>query len=75
MAFILVWVAVVVTASGTFIPLKMPERTPFADKAACEAFAESYKERMADYTRGLVQGEWDLDVHVGWQCEPAGRPA
>jgi hypothetical protein len=31
--------------------------------------------RLADYVRGILKADWDLDVQVGFRCEPAGNPA
>lgn len=70
----LTWAAVVQTEHGIAL-IQTPHKSPFPDKAACEAFGDARAARHGDWIRGFLQVSLEFPITVGFACEPAGDPA
>lgn len=70
--FTLKWGATVYAPNGPMSGL-IPETTKFPTEKDCQLFGEHMTERLKDWVRGRINGDWGLKVDVTFRCDPAGR--
>jgi hypothetical protein len=70
----LIWTIAALTVQGPLVS-DVPETTKFKDRAECTAFGKKMTPRLADWARGALRADWDLEVKVVFRCEADGTPA
>lgn len=51
----------------------IPEKTEFQTLEACGEFGDRMKPRVADWVRGRINSDWDVQIKVDFKCNPVGQ--